>query len=292
MKTFLLMLASAFCGALLFAVALYGYFWWQVAQVGPGTSVRLPSRGEKTIAAAPPIAESERFYGSHGSYTGEFPNSARQTVLAAGPGSIVGSVSADGKPLQGLRLRLALNGAVMSQWAMSGADGRYQVALPYGKYRVDGYELDSSSAHRVLAGKTDGPRLGFHAQEVTVVEAGRAGQGPDFAYVAPLRKLGPRGDVSLARPVVASWEPYPGAAAYRLQLVEQQDPRDYETQRRVFEWRDRPVVTGTSVDLGALGASLKKGYHYTLEIEALDERRRALSQSTRNFDRADFRVVD
>ena len=292
MKTFLLMLASAFCGALLFAAGLYGYFWWQVAQGGPGSSVRLPSPGEKTVAAAPPIAESARFYGTHGSYAGKFPNAARQTVLAAGPGSIAGSVTADGKPLQGLRLRLALNGAVMSQWAATGADGRYQVALPYGKYRVDGYELDSSVAHRVLAGKTDGPRLGFHPQEVTVVEAGRIGQGPDLAYVEPVRKLGPRGDVSLAQPVIVSWEPYPGAAAYRLQLVEQQDPRDYETQRRVFEWRDRPVVSGTSADLVALSAGLKKGHHYTLEIEALDERRRTLSQSTRNFDRADFRVVE
>lgn len=292
MKTFLLMLASAFCGALLFAAGLYGYFWWQVAQVESGSSVRLPSRGEKTIAAAPPIAESERFYGTHGSYAGEFPNAARQTVLAAGPGSIVGNVSVDGKPRQGLRLRLALNGATMSQWATSGADGRYQVALPYGKYRVDGYELDSSVAHRMLAGKTDGPRFGLHPQEVTVVEAGRAGQGPDLAYVDPVRKLGPRGEVSLAQPVIASWEPYPGAAAYRLQLVEQQDPRDYGNQRRVFEWRDRPVVSGTSADLGALNAGLKKNHHYTLEIEALDERRRAMSQSTRNFDRADFRVVD
>jgi hypothetical protein len=291
MKTFLLMLGSAFCGALLFAAAVYGYFWWQVASVEPGVPVRFPPRGEKTVAAAPPVADLERFYGTHGSFAGEFPGNARQTVLAAGAGRIAGRVTSDAKPLQGLRLRLALNGAVMSQWTTSGADGRYEVALPYGKYRVNGYELDSSVAHQVLAGKTDAPRHGLFHEEVIAVEAGRPGQGPDFAFVAPVRKLGPRGDVSLAGPVIASWQPYPGAAAYRLQLTEQRDPGDYENQRHVFEWRERPVVSGTSADLAALAAGLKKDHYYTLEVEALDDRRRALSQSPRHFGRADFRVL-
>ena len=292
MKTFLLMLGSAFCGVLLFVGAVYGYFYWQHSRSELGAPLRFPPSNEKTVAVAPPVVEVERFYGTHGSFAGEFSPAARQNVLAAGPGQIIGSVTSSGKPLQGLRLRLALNGGVMSQWATTGADGRYAVALPYGKYRVDGYEVDSSVAHTVLAGKTDGPRHGFHQSDVMVVEAGKPGQGIDLAYVDPVRKLGPSGDIKLAQPVIVTWQPYPGALAYRLQLIEQREPRDYENQRHVFEWRQRPVVSGNSANLAEHNVALKKGHYYTIEIEALDERNRPLSQSPRNFDKADFRVVE
>jgi len=292
MKTFLLMLGSAVCGVLLFVAAVYGYFYWQYSRVGPGAAIHFPPRSEKTAAVAPPVVELERFYGTHSRLAGEFPMSARQTVLAAGDGKIVGSVTSGGKPLPGLKLRLALNGGVMSQWATTGADGRYEVSLPYGKYRIDGYGLDSNVAHAVLAGKTDGPRQGLHRRDVTVVEADKPGQGLDFAFVDPVRKLGPSGDIKLAQAVIVSWQPYPGAAGYRLQLIEQTDPRDYESQRPLFEWRERPIVSGTRANLAEQKIALRKGYYYTVEIEALDERHRTLSQSPRNFDEADFRVVE
>src|SRR5690349_15045787 len=171
-KTFLLMLASAFCGALFFGVGLYVWFYWQISHLErPGAAVRFPPRSESTVQVAPPIVERERFYGSTGLYTGAFSPSFDKKVLAAGPGTIVGSVTSSGKPLKGLRLRLALNGSVMSQWAISNADGRYEIAVPYGKYRVDGYELDSSVAQDVLAGKTDSPRQGHGGVDVTAVDA-------------------------------------------------------------------------------------------------------------------------
>lgn len=107
-----------------------------------------------------------------------------------------------------------------------------------------------------------------------------------------MRKLGPSGDITLAQPVIVSWQPYPGASAYRVQLIEQRDRRDYENQRRIFDWRERPVVSGTSLNLGEQKVALKKSYYYSVEIEALDERKRAVSQSPRHFDRPDFRVVD
>jgi len=292
MKTFLLMLGSAFFGALLFAAAVYGYFYWQLSRAGSAGEVHFPPRSEKTVDAAPPIAELERFYGSHAAFSGETSPASRNTVLAAGPGRIVGSITANGKPVQGLRLRLALNGAVMSQWSASGADGRYEIELPYGKYRIDGYELDSSVVHKVLSGKTDGPRQGFSQVDVTVVEAGKPGQGIDLFYVDPVRKIGPVGEVTLAKPVVISWQPYPGATAYRVQLIEQSDPRDYGNQRRLFDWREQLTVSATSVDLAQYKVALKKGYYYTVEIEALDDHKRTISQSPRRFDRADFRAVD
>lgn len=293
MKTFLLLIASAFLGALFFAIGVYFYFYWQFAHFPAGGEVRLPPAQEgRTVAAAPPIVERETFYGSHGVFGGGFSPGGEHAVLAAGPGKIVGAVTSSGKPLQGLRLRLALNGSVFSQWAVTDAGGRYEVALPYGKYRVDGYELDSQAAYRLLAGKTDAPRQGYGQVDVIVVDAGKPGRGIDLAFVDPVRKLGPVGDVSLAKPVVITWQPYAGAAAYRVQLVEQSDPRDYESQRRLFDWRERPVVSGTSLDLAKQKVELKKGHYYTVEIEALDDRKRTLSQSARRFDRADFRTVD
>lgn len=290
MKTFLLMLGSALFGALLAVVGAYMYFWSQVSRLEAGAQVRIPPRSERTVTTAPPLTE--RFYGTHAMMSGEFAQSSRNTVLAAGPGKIAGSVTSDGKPLAGLRLRLALNGAVMSQWATSGADGRYEVALPFGRYRVDGYELDSSTVHKILAGKTDGPLRPMHPREATEVAEGKAGIGLDLAYVNPVRKLGPSGEVRLDQPVVVTWEPYPGAAAYRLQLIEQKDPSDYESQRRIFEWRERPVVSGTRFELADHKVALRSGHHYAIEIEALDERRRPLAQSARAFDRMDFRVVE
>lgn len=292
MRTFFLMLGSALCGIVLFVAAVYGYFWYQLAQSGPG-AVRFPPRSERTVAVAPPITENERFYGTFAMMAGKFPPEGRQTVLAAGPGKLVGNVSSSGKPLAGLRLRLALNGAVMTQWAVSGADGRYEIPVPYAKYRLDGYELDSEVVHAVLAGKVDGPRHQMHPlQEVIAVEPGKPAQALDFAFVDPVRKTGPNGSVSAAQPVIVSWEPYPGASAYRLQLIEQKDPSDYENHKRLFEWRQRPIVAGISANLAEQGAKLQKGYYYTVEIEALDDNKRKLSESPRTMQRADFRVVD
>jgi len=292
MRTFLLMLGSAVGGVVIFVAAVYGYFIYQWSRVEPGAVVHFPPRGEKTVSAAPPIVQAERFYGTYATLAGEFSPASRQTVLAAGPGRLVGSVTSGGKPLQGLRLRLALNGAVMSQWATSGADGKYEVAVPYAKYRIDGYELDSSVVHAVLPGKIDGPRRHQHPQQMVDVAEGRPGNGLDFVFVDPVRKKGPHGDVSLAQPVIISWEPYPGASAYRIQVVEQKDPADYQSHQRLFDWRQQPVLRGTSANLGEQGIKLKKDYYYTVEIQALDENTRPLSEAPRQVHQADFRVVE
>jgi hypothetical protein len=292
MRTFLLMVGSALCGIVLFVAAVYGYFWYQWSHAGPGGEVRLMPGRQTTVTIAPPVADTDRFHGSHASFAGEFSPASRNKLLAAGPGKLVGSVTSNGKPLQGLRLRLALNGAVMSQWATSGADGKYEIAVPYATYRVDGYELDSSNVSSLLGGKIDGPRLQPFGRETVVVAEGSPARAIEFSFVDPVRKKVPGGDVSAAKPVVISWEPYPGASAYRIQVVEQKDPADYTSHQRLFEWRQQPVVSGTSADLAEQGVKLKKGYFYTIEIEALDDNRRKLSEAPRNFHKADFRVVD
>jgi len=290
MRTFLLMLGSAFGGVVIFVAVVYGYFYYQWSQA-PGATLRFPGTTEKTVSVLPPMApEGERFHGPTGSIMGEFSREAQQTVLDAGPGKLVGKVTSSGQPLAGLRLRLALNGAAMSQWATSGADGTYEVAVPYGKYRVDGYMLDSSSTERLLRGKINAPQYSPPFRDTITVAEGKPGAGLDFSFVDPVRKTGPSGEVSAAQPVIVTWEPYPNAAAYRLQLVEQSDPRDFDTHKRVFDWPKRPVVSGTSANLAEHGVSLKKGHYYAVELEALDARQRPLAESPRLSSAPDFRV--
>ncbi len=290
MKTFFLMLAAAFMGALAVVVIVWGYIVYQTSR---GETARFPPRGpEEVVQSVPPVEAYERFYGSHGSWFGDFPDDARRKVLAAGPGRITGTVSASGKPAPGVRLRIALNGAVMSQWATSGADGKYEVALPYGKYLVNGHELDSKTVDRALSGKIDAPRYLAPNRDPLTVAEGRPARGPDLVYVDPVKRTEPSGEVSLGKPVIASWEPYPGAAAYRLQVTEQRSAHDFSTMKQLFQWRDRPVVEATRADLGKLGVKLKKGYYYRVEIEALDKDRHPLSEAPRHSDGAGFKAVD
>lgn len=245
LKTILLVIASGIGGIVIFVVAVIGFVSYKLST--PGSSIDIPSLpSEKTVSKPPPIAEVERFRGSHGVYSGDFA-SDRKTVLEAGPGRLAARITYAGKPVEGLRLRLAVNGKVMTQWGTSGADGKYEVAVPYAQYRIDGYELDSASANKALRGLIDNPR-NAHSSEIMTVAEGRPGRGLDLDFVDPVKKQGPIGEVSLAKPVVITWEPYPRATSYRLQLTEQKDPRDYTNQKWLFEWNRRPRIAGTSID--------------------------------------------
>src|SRR5262249_22940835 len=156
------------------------------------------SPASERVVDKPPELK-ERFLGVLGTYSGKFD---RKAVLAAGPGTIAGTVKVDGKPAQGLRLRLVLNEGVMSQWADNDAPGRYVIPVPYGKYRIDGYELGYDTAGAVLAGKNDSPlNHRFHRGEPFIVAEGKPGPGLDLAYVAPVVKIGPKGAVSGAKPI-------------------------------------------------------------------------------------------
>jgi hypothetical protein len=289
LKTILLVIASGIGGIVIFVVAVIGFMSYKLST--PGARIDIPSfPGERTVSKPPPIAEVERFVGSHAIYSGDFP-SDRKTVLEAGAGRVGARITYAGKPIEGLRLRLAVNGSVMTQWGTSGADGRYEVAVPYAQYRIDGYELDSASANKTLRGLIDNPQ-NAHASETMTVAEGRPGRGLDLDFVDPVKKKGPAGDVSLAKPVVISWEPYPRATSYRLQLIEQKNPRDYMSQKRLFEWNQRPRIVGTSIDLSPQGIALQKGYYYSIEIDALEGEHRQISHTGSRNGRPDFFVVD
>jgi len=75
----------------------------------------------------PSIEDSKRFLGSPAIFSGDFDN--KDGVLSSGPGKIVGKVTKNGDPVPGLRLRLALNNSIMSQWAITDNEGMYEVSV-------------------------------------------------------------------------------------------------------------------------------------------------------------------
>ena len=104
------------------------------------SDVNISSEPEEDVHFPPEISRSNKFLGATGFYSGDFSRGS-SGVLSSGPGQIIGAAMVDGEPLEGLRLRLALNGSVMSQWATTGAAGRYEIGVPFGGYRIDGFEL-------------------------------------------------------------------------------------------------------------------------------------------------------
>jgi hypothetical protein len=289
-RTVLLVVGSAVGGIVLFVVAAWGYLVYKINAGGSLASVSFPSAEQpgEIVSAPPPIRE--RFLGSSGGSRGFPPD--RSKLLATGPGTITGRVTAGGKPVQGLRVRLALNGSVMSGWAETDLSGRYAVGVPYGKYRVDGYELDYKLLDDLLSGMTDSPQNQPFADDIMTVAEGKPGRGVDLDYVAPVRISGPFGEISLAKPVVIEWGVYPGAAQYEVQLTEARDARDYTSRRQLFPCCNIPKAPGTSFNLSEHGVTLKKGYVYYVDVTALDAggSRLATSGNTRN--RPNFSVAE
>ena len=289
LRTVLLMLASGMVGGIIgVAAVLYLFIGWSSDGSMRGWSITTGGKPPERVTSAPRIDADEDFLGTTGSHSDRF-TATSDKVLEAGPGRIVGKVTASGAALPGLKLRLLLNGEVKSEWVVSGADGSYQVPVPHGRYRVDGYELDSRIARELLKGKTDAPRRGFQT-ETAVVAAGLPGAGLDLHYVDPVRITAPEGTVPSGAPVVVGWAPYPAADSYRLQLIEFAHRDDWNTQRYVFDWKNRPVVRGTSLDLKTTAADLRKGHHYSVQIEALDANGRPIASNGMRMGRVNFNL--
>ncbi|MCK5305809.1 MAG: carboxypeptidase regulatory-like domain-containing protein [Candidatus Omnitrophica bacterium] len=287
-KTILIVIGSGIGGILLFITVVISFAYYKFYK--PLLSSDFTSLSQETVTVLPEIAEKERFLGSSAVYSGEFSDN-RSKVLTEGRGKIIGQVTSNGKPVKGLRLRLALNGSVMSQWGVTNSDGEYTINVPFGKYRIDGYKFDHSSADLILAGKIGNPR-NAHASEIMLVNEKKIGRGLDLDYVDPVIKSGPIGEVSLSEPIIVTWEPYPGASTYRIQLMEQKNPRDYMEQKYLFNWSKRPTVQEAFINITEQGIKLKKSHYYTVEINALDDKQRKISESASRHGRPDFLVTE
>lgn len=246
-------------------------------------------RDETVVDAAPPAEARGRFLGSTASYSGGFMDN-KIGVLAAGPGRIVGSVLAGDTPVAGLKLRLALNGSVLSQWATSDGEGRYSIPVPYGTYVIDGFGLDSATANRVLVNKINHPMRAHSGRSFEVAE-GRDGRGLEFAFVDPIVKTPGKDRYSATDEIVLEWEPHPGAAKYFVQIYEKPDPDGWSNDT-LFPWSGRPEVTEPRFTLNGTDVPLKPGFFYQLEVYAGDAQGRMLSETARTYANYDFEIVE
>jgi len=243
---------------------------------------------EKEVNTVPEISVAGRYLGSHASYSRGFPREKNE-VLTTGPGQIIGSALANGKPVKGLRLRLALNGSVMSQWAITNAIGKYQVNVPYGKYAVDGFELDHNTADRYLPNKIIHPQRA-HTKNAFEVSDGNSGNGINFKFVDPISKKVMKNKYSVVDNVVLEWEPYPNATEYSVQLYEKTDSQTWKSTS-LFDWNDRPTVTDTHINLKEFDVQLESGHFYVYEVSAVDKDRKMLSETHRKHTGYDFEIL-
>lgn len=273
-----------------FGIAFVVVVWIYLSYFFQPHIERSVSSPKGTVRTPPPLEAQKRFLGSTKITSSDFARRKRDDSLAEGPGEIVGQARESDRPVVGLMLRLALNGSTMSPWATTDNQGTYVIRLPYGEYRIDGYEIDSNTANVALSGKIGHPQ-NAHSSAPFRVTQGEKGKGLNFQFVDPIKKVMSKNRFSLSEKVVISWEPYPGAAHYEVQIYEQSDPHAYVGRDAIFDWVSRPKVTGTSFDVTQNGAKLKANHFYTVEIYAHGPSRAILSHTGHMLQGYDFEMV-
>lgn len=232
-----------------------------------------------SIDSPPALEEEKKFLGSQAIYSGGFMDN-KKGVLKEGPGKIVGKLTVNRKPVAGVKIQLALNGAVLSQWGQSDANGQYAIPVPYGKYKVDGYELDRKTANKFLTGKINHPQS-YHFSSAFEVSEQNAGKGISLEFVDPLIKNIPKKTFSSSDEIVIGWSAYPGADDYRIQIYEKTEPHSYIGNEVLFKRSSRPRVTKNSINLKKQGVKLKPGHFYVFEIVARNMESGVISETVR-----------
>ena len=272
---------AGFALAFLAIVFIGIYYIWPTISANPnGLSENQPN----IITSAPTIYSQKKFLGSTGAYSTDFRMN-RNIILSSGPGVIKGIVLVNGKPKTDVKLRLALNGSVLSQWAITNSSGEYVIHVPFGKYSIDGYELDRLVANKVLAGKIDHP-LNPHSGAVQDVNDASKGYGLNFNFVDPVIKKTKK-QYLVSEEIILEWEPYPNATDYSVQLFEKKDPNVW-SNKTVFSHPNTPVVSEAKINLKTHNIKLKPNYFYVLQVYAKDHNGVILSESHREYNGYDF----
>ncbi|MCP8898121.1 carboxypeptidase-like regulatory domain-containing protein [Gilvimarinus xylanilyticus] len=226
------------------------------------------------------------YLGVHSIRRGHWPN--KLVVIGAGPGEIVGKVVAEGEPRAGVRLRLYLNGAAQSQWAVSDELGVYRIPVPEGEYRIDGLELDMSVAHATLSGLILSPNIDIDRDNFYARKAEPA-RGLQVSFVKPVIKNATAKRYGAEEPIVLSWRAYEGAKSYRIQLWEMSSPGGGHA-KGLFSWRDTPEVETTEINMRDYATDLKSGLYYYFSVTAFDGQGREISESTGALQSYDFKL--
>ncbi len=278
--------------SLAFVAIIAAVFWYTANRqfsFSTGTSAYpIHSPEITTLDSLPPLQETRGFLGSTGIYSGNF--SGRNQLLAAGPGEIVGQAHANGEPVAGLRLRLALNNSAMSQWAVTDQQGFYRISVPYGSYSLTGFELDGQSANQVLPNKIHRPQnYPYFSDETIEVSSDNTGTGIAFHFVDPVIKKPGKKHYAPDEAITLMWQAYPGAAEYELRLYQKED-RDSWQRSLVLEWHDRITVFEPQINLAESGITLEPGKYYSYEIYARDQEHRLITATEEKHRGYDFAI--
>ncbi len=252
---------------------------WNEGEAGPNA--------KPVVSSAPELRLSSEYLGSSGSYSGRF-SMGDYSILASGEGIIRGDVVSGTEPVEGLKIRLGLNGTVMTQWARSDPGGRYEIAVPPGEYRIDAFEIDAASAGEALGGKIQRPGRRLLGRTLSVAPDSPA-TGPRFEFVEPVEKIGPVGTVSAEDEIVLEWRPFPGATDYEVQVYAIPDPGEFSSVKALLPQMSRPRVSEPRMRLSDLGVNVEPGMGYRFSVTAYEDRR-MISQSHESYSSPDFTV--
>ena len=238
----------------------------------------------------PEIKPSAKFLDSTGRTSNGFKY-RDSSILSAGPGKITGKVLANNKPLEGLQFRLALNGAAQSQYTITDEDGQYTVNVPYGTYRIDGYQLNMDTAHKVLTGYINEPYM-EHVSDKFEVDSNQVGRGITLEFVKAIKKDISEKVYSVSEPIILEWETYPGASHYSIQLFEKEDPYKMRGNRGIYSLQSLPTTRKPLVNINDYGKLLKPKYFYTVRITAFNSKGKILSYSPKQYYGYDFEIKE
>lgn len=244
---------------------------------------------DKTIYLVPPIESPKKYLGSTNTYSGEVLD-FNTGMLASGPGKIIGKAVVNGTPLNGLKLRLALNGKIYSQWSTTDKQGKYEIAVPYGRYKLTGYELDRNIVNKVLPNKINHPQ-NHYSSSIFDVASKSDGRGMTFKFVDPVIKTISKIKYKSTDDVILTWNEYPGATQYTVQIYEKSEPHAWNS-KGIFEWSDRARVFDPLMNIKEHGITLKSGHYYSVEIYAKNDQNKTLSKTVRESMEYDFEVID
>ena len=270
-----------------FVAILFASIYFILPTLAKKSFNSLTPTSQNTLATVPAIeAPKTRYLGSTNISSSGF---TQKGILATGDGKIIGSATTNGKPLNGLKLRLALNGSVYSSWATTDLAGEYTVKVPYGDYIIDGFEFDKTTADELLPNMILHPQ-NPHSSNKFQVNSLSEGRGLTFKFVNPIIKKIKKSKFSSDEDVILEWEDYPNASSYTLQIDEKSDPYSWASDY-LFEWSDRPEVSKSHINLSEYKIKLKPGNFYTIDISAKDKNGNWISESARNYSGYDFEII-
>jgi hypothetical protein len=270
-KLLLIILSSAVSGIVLFLAAIYGYSYFKFKSYDDNQKISTPTVfGKENVK--------ERYLGSVGVTAGRF-DWKNQKNLAPGQGKIKGHILKHGSPCPGIKIQILFNENLISESAASDENGVYFINVPYGVYRIDGWKIDHETADKFLAGKILEPELQFISNTITVSENILA-KGPSLNFIDPIKILKPLGIVTYTENVEIEWSKVEVANSYRVQIIDRGDNLRGSEYKPLFRtYNDWPSTSNTTIKTKEMGINLDPGHFYTLEVHALNNNNRSISES-------------